>query len=196
MDSIQCKRCLHTYPYIEVIHLTSGDKTERICFTCHNQELAEDLGIDLKSVTAKVLTIADVDGVEHQFHIRQGVYPTGLAYEAIEVLENDVFGYHFAVLGNFDCDQKALYKELLKKIRTGLSKKYLKQEVLGGRQITSTTGWDIVGRIEADLAEDAMPQVVIDGKVYSWNELGRIITSHEGLNFRLAFKDMTEDIDE
>jgi hypothetical protein len=100
-----------------------------------------------------------------------------LAYEAIEVLENDVFGYHFAVLSDFDCDQRELYRDLLRKVRKGLSKKYLKHEVIGGHRLISTTGWDIVGRIESDLSEDDMAQAVIDGKVYSWSELGNIIES-------------------
>ena len=38
------------------------------------------------------------------------------------------------------------------------------------------------------------PMVVIDGREISWDELGRIVAAFEGWQFKLEFRDLSEEV--
>jgi len=50
----------------------------------------------------------------------------------------------------------------------------------------------IRGRIKYGFGEDS-PIVIIDGKPFTWDEFGRMITSYEGWQFRLKIVDKTDE---
>ena len=76
-------------------------------------------------------------------------------------------------------------------MRRSLSVKHL---VLSehGMQIADQT---VCGRIEWDESEDGrVPLLVIDGQKLSWDELGRMLMSFEGWQFRVAIRDRSEEV--
>ncbi|WP_439328952.1 DUF7713 domain-containing protein [Desulfofundulus thermosubterraneus] len=49
---------------------------------------------------------------------------------------------------------------------------------------------EVAGRIEYQSSEESTgPDVVIDGKRFSWEEFGRMVYTFEGWNFKLVFED-------
>jgi len=51
------------------------------------------------------------------------------------------------------------------------------------------------GRIEWDEETgDRLPRLVIDGEPVAWEEMGRMLMSHEGFQFRLEILDPTDEV--
>ncbi|MCE4554246.1 DUF7713 domain-containing protein [Roseateles cellulosilyticus] len=51
------------------------------------------------------------------------------------------------------------------------------------------------GTIGSDPDDDQrVPMVVIDGREISWDELGRMVSAFEGWQFKLEFRDLSEEI--
>jgi hypothetical protein len=71
-------------------------------------------------------------------------------------------------------------------MRRSLSVKHLERST-HGLQIADQT---VCGRIDWDASEDGrVPLLVIDGQEVSWRELGRMLMTFEGWQFRLAICD-------
>lgn len=160
------------------------------CVNCHNQIVAEYIGLDFEQVSFEPFKIKDSYGKKHTFYFEIQLVPTGVAIEAYERLKNDEEGYKFGILGDFDCDNRELHAELLQKIRRALSQKHLEK-----------SGWDksfyladiVRGRIGYNSDSDG-PLIVIDGKSFSLDEFGRMLMTYEGFQFRLEFLDPTEEV--
>ncbi|MEX3814389.1 hypothetical protein AB3X96_29650 [Paraburkholderia sp. BR13439] len=83
----------------------------------------------------------------------------------------------------------ALPSRLVEKMRRALSVRYID---FHERQIIDST---VRGRIEWDESQAGyLPLVVVDGKEVSWNELGRMLMSVEGWQFRLDIADPSEEL--
>lgn len=81
---------------------------------------------------------------------------------------------------------ESLFEKLLRKIKAGLATKYL-ENFEGQFHIKND---EVAGRIEYQSSEEsAGPDVVIDGKRFSWEEFGRMVYTFEGWNFKLVFGD-------
>ena len=53
----------------------------------------------------------------------------------------------------------------------------------------------VCGRIEWDDTSDGrVPLLIIDGHEVSWDELGRMLMSFEGWQFRMSIRDQSEDV--
>ena len=51
------------------------------------------------------------------------------------------------------------------------------------------------GTVDSDPDDDErVPLVVIDGREISWDELGRMVAAFEGWQFKLEFRDLSEEI--
>lgn len=53
----------------------------------------------------------------------------------------------------------------------------------------------LVGRIESSENSRDIPVLVIDGKAYSWNKVGKMLMSNEGFQIRMEIFDMTDDLE-
>jgi len=52
----------------------------------------------------------------------------------------------------------------------------------------------LVGRIEwDDDFNGQIPKVIIDGKAYTWNQVGKMLMSYEGWNLKLEITEEGED---
>ena len=81
---------------------------------------------------------------------------------------------------------------LLQKMRRALAYKHLEQTEHGmhfteGNVVRGHITWD-------DETDGQQPLVVIDGKEFSWTQLGRMVMSYEGWQFKLEIKDPSEEV--
>jgi hypothetical protein len=149
------------------------------------------LGLDKINNFIKNYTVKDSEGQEHYFEIRNRIYPMGVCWEANEIKDGELSGYKFAVHAELDDDQDEALQKLYKKIRKGLSKRYIKKENIQGYELYSINGNEIVGRIES---QDGKAVFIIDGREYSLEQLGNVLSSCEGWNFKLNVLDLIEDL--
>jgi hypothetical protein len=178
------------------IHLTDLDgRTKQVCQTCHNQLTADYMGIELSPFENGIYEYSGKNGKVHRFIINKMVLPVGIGYEATEITKNDAPGYKIGILDDIECDQEYLFYKLETKIKYTLSKRYLETITTpDGRKQTVLKNDEGVGRFEYDEHNDGIHKVVIDGKAFTWDELGRMLNAYEGFQFKLKIYDITEDV--
>ncbi len=198
MDRTRCDRCGKIVSSQELLTLDRGSisPAEHICNDCYNQGLAQRAGIDYRPLRAKTLTVQGIKGTEHVFSLTQLIHGNSLGIIAQEVTENDTPGFRFSVQGEVNEKQADLLERLTRKIEKNISAHYVGHHRFTGRTVPIINGFTVAGRVEASSSSESSetPTLVIDGKSYSWEELGRLITKFEGFQFKLDFIDMTDDL--
>lgn len=192
-----CQRCGSTFPsYETTIHLSGvvPDKTEILCSECFNRQAAMLMGLQIEEMDNKLIEIHGRGRKKHLFHISRIIYPTGIALEAIEIQDGERKGYKIAVNGELNCSQAELYEKLIKKVKKEVSRKYIEVKKVGWEKRNLIKEDEVAGRIEWDKNYNGrIPLVVIDGKEYTWEELGEMLMSFEGWNFKLKIFDASDD---
>lgn len=184
-----CDRCEKKDAYI---HWNSTVKSERLCLNCYNLMMTDMLDVEAKSYPDGV-TIQDGEGKPHQFRLRKRLDPIGVIMEAEELVDG---GYQFTVHGELDVDQGQLFLELIAKAERGMAEIYIqKGEFPNGQHYHSLANDRLVGRIDSDLSVERMPLVAIDGKSYTWDEVGKMLMSYEGFQLKLEMFDLFEEIE-
>lgn len=184
-----CERCGNA----EItIHLAVEESTVRLCQDCFNKMNSFELGVELEE-QPEAIYIPDVQGVMHHFNVIKRILPNGIFLEAKEHVS---FGYTFAVHGELDCDQSMLFQKLVDKVKHHLSKQYLQEITFpeSEQKQLVMVGDEIQGTFDYDENNEDAPLIIIDGKPYEWDELGKILRSNEGFQFQLKISDLTEDI--
>jgi hypothetical protein len=160
------------------------------CLPCHNRAVAAQQGIDFHHAEFQPVTLADTDGQPHTFHVQARLAPTGLVVEAFEGTGEQPGGYRFAVLGDFQADAMSLFTLLYEKMRAALGRRQVRRGELG---------WEIeldellTGRIEHDPESDLrLPVVTIDGRPFTWDQLGHMLMTFEGFTLELRVRDGIE----
>ena len=134
----------------------------------------------------------DVRGTQHEFQFRTRLFGPGLAIDAFELRDGGPAGYEFQVIGEPDDDPLQLLGKLIEKMRRALAVTHL-QDTEHGPQVNDRL--ILRGAIHSDPEEDLrVPMVVIDGREISWDELGRMVAAFEGWQFKLEFRDRSEEI--
>src|SRR5262249_26336240 len=154
-----------------------------LCSRCFNTEMAQLGGLaGFEHLDLKPVTLKDVAGKSHEFHFRTHLFGIGVALDAFEIRGGHPAGYQFKVIGEPEEDLLVLLGRLIEKIRRGLSRQHLKKEQYGV-QIADRA---VCGTIEWDQAQDgSVPLLNIDGTEITWEELGRMLMSFEGWQFKL-----------
>lgn len=180
-----CGKTLRPFDSISV-----ADVGER-CYRCFNEEMADRLGIDFDNTPIAPITVADVDGVRHRFEIRSMLVGTGHAMYAREVKNRDgEGGYRFEILGDLEADAQDLFKLLRERIRQGLSVRHV-QQTEHGWQLTE--GHRLRGVIEWDPeTEGALPLLTVDGRTFTWDQIGRMLMRFEGFTLNAIVQDTIE----
>ncbi|WP_404459777.1 hypothetical protein [Sutcliffiella horikoshii] len=128
------------------------------------------MGINLDDMPEK-FSVYDHSGTRRNFTNQQRLYPNGIFLEAVEDVE---FGFQFAVHDELDCNQTALFQQLVDKVKSGVSRKYIKQGVFpNGHTYHTITEDEVVGYVDHDEMRQPLPMIVIDGKPYTWEHLAR-----------------------
>lgn len=188
-----CEICKKNQANINLVR--DAGATQKICRDCFNVLSAEKMGIDLVPFESGIYKYPGRNKKVHRFMIEKRVLPMGIEYEAVEITKDGIPGYKVAVLEGIDCDQDYLFYKLEAKIKYTLSKKYLQTKTYpNGIRFTGLKEDEFVGRFECVKTNEEIHSVVIDGKVFSWEQLGRMLNTYEGFQFKLKIYDITEDI--
>ncbi|OTP73785.1 hypothetical protein PAMC26510_18015 [Caballeronia sordidicola] len=95
------------------------------------------------------------------------------------------------MLGDPLSDQFVLLGKLIEKMRRLLAVAHVRHGGLGLQIVNET----IRGRIEWDGVEHShMPCAVVDGRRVEWDELGRMLMTFEGWQFKLEVRDPSDEI--
>lgn len=182
-----CRACGATLGPAETIHV-AGEGPR--CYPCVNREIAERIGLDYDEPKFQPIVLEDADGTPHTFLIRSVLVPTGHELEAVEKTEGDRPGYRCAVLGGFEADPWDLFQRLYASMRDAVATRHVRRTEFGW-QLTSDQR--LVGRIEWDPESDArLPLVVIDGKGFTWEQVGHMLMTFEGFTLEARVKDTIE----
>ena len=178
-----CEACGTAVPAYDVVNYGSIEQGYReLCNRCFNAEVASALGLKrFENVRLHSVVMTDCAGERHEFHFRMRLLGSMAALDAFELTSGAPGGYQFQILGKPDDEPLSLLGRLIERMRRSLSVKHLVRSE-HGMQIAD---WTVRGRIEWDESEDGrIPLLVIDGQEVSWDELGRMLMSFEGWQFR------------
>jgi hypothetical protein len=157
----------------------------KLCINCNNRQMAELTGTDVPANVPEQITMKDIDGVTHTFEVEMLMFPVGMKLIAGEV--NSKTRYRAEVFGSLEGDFNELWNSLIRQIEGLLSVKYMGRD---GYFKESKA----VGYIEYNHERDAH-DVIIDGKPYTWQDLEKNISSHEGFRIKIEFFDSDDIVD-
>jgi len=192
-NTICCDACSRAVPAYDIVTYGSIEQGYReLCSHCFNAEVASTLGLEgFENVRLEPIVMTDCAGEKHEFHLRLRLLGSMVALEAFELRGGAPAGYQFQMLGEPEDDSLSLLGRLVERMRRSLSVKHLVRSEHDA-QIADQT---VCGRIEWDESEDSrVPLLVIDGQEVSWDELGRMLMSFEGWQFRLEIRDCSEEV--
>ena len=193
-QQIRCSSCGQITPSYEIVNYGSVEHGYReICLQCLNTEMAKAAGLEgFEHVKFEPVGLTDCTGEVHEFHFRTNLFGTGVALDAFELRDGLPSGYQFQIIGNPEDDLLVLLGQLIQKMRRGLSTKHLTDGQYG-LQIADHRV--VRGMIEWDDAHDGrVPLLIIDGREITWDELGRMLMSFEGWQFKLTLGDKSEEL--
>lgn len=182
-----CERCGSS----EVkIHFTMDEIRMDICNDCYNELMSEKFEVELEPLI-ETFSLSDYQGISRTFHIERRLHPIGIYLEASENIE---FGYKFAVHGELNSNQYELLKKLIEKVRKGIGKQQVETKVFpNGQTVKTILNDQFTGLIEYDENTEGTPLVIIDGKPFTWEEVGQMVMSYEGFQIKLKMYEMTDD---
>lgn len=193
MHEARCERCGKSIK--QSVHITD-DKGQNyiLCRDCNNAMVAERLGINNFVDFTRNYRVKDIDGEEHVFEISKEIFFMGVQWRAVEIKNGEIEGYQFAVYAGLDDDSVEGLQKLYEKINNGLSRKYIEKKEFQGQTLYSLIDDKVAGRIEWDDQYDGrIPRLIIDGKPYTWEQLGNMLMGYEGWNFHLKIVEAGED---
>ena len=195
MNKFHCQACGAITASHDIVHFGSaGDVYRDLCTACFNTEMAARAGLhQFENVQLAPVGIADCDGAMHEFHFRTRLLGDILSLEAFELVEGNPAGYQFQLVGLAEEEIFVLLGRLIQRIRRTLSVKHITHERgMLGHQIVDSV---VRGRVEWDEAEEGrIPQVLVDGRTYTWEELGEMLMTFEGWQFKLEMFDPSDEV--
>ena len=189
-----CEVCGTAVPAYDVVNYGSIEQGYRkLCNRCINAEVANALGLEgFENVRLHPVVMTDCAGERHEFHFRMRLLESMAALDAFELTDGVPGGYQFQILGKPDDEPLSLLGRLIERMRRSLSVKHL----VHGEHGAQIADEKVCGQIEWDESADGrrVPLLVIDGQEVSWDELGRMLMTFEGWQFRLAISDRSEEV--
>ncbi len=188
---MKCDYCGGKSSWGMVIIRDSSGLEHHYCRGCHNEVMSLAVGVDNFTDFIKTYQVNDANGNVHIFEIDKEIFGLGIKWIAYEIRNGEVEGYQFMVYSELGNNPIASLQKLYNKINKGLSKIYVVQEKIEGRVSRSLPYDKIVGRIEwDDDSNGEVPKIVIDGKTYTWHEVGKMIMGYEGYNLMINVHEM------
>jgi hypothetical protein len=194
-DAAQCEDCKREVPNYDTIHTTVAEQQSRlVCTRCFNAVIAKQSGVDFVHPDFAPITLEDAAGRCHQFHFRTRQGGDHMAVDAFEVEDGIPAGYQFQVLGDPEQDPLEIFQQLLERMRRALARRHIEKGDLGPKIAESDEGWIVRGQLEWDERQEGrLPRLIVDGESYSWDEVGRMLMSFEGLQVKLEVYDPSEE---
>ena len=155
-----------------------------LCQDCHNEFVAQTLRMGSPEDITKKLSFIGKDGKTYNFAIEFEIFPTDKLLTATEIGKTkrmtDVFGA-------LDADAYEMLETLKKRIKKLVSVKYIDDDGYFAKN-------KAVGYVEYNL-ERERHEIIIDGKPYSWSEIEKNISAHEGWKIKIEFADHGDELD-
>ena len=191
----RCEDCGGQVADLDIIHLTLSDREQRkVCTRCYNTRMAAWAGVNFDHPSFESMVLTDIAGTPHQFHFRTRHGGGHVAVEAFEIQDGSPSGYEFQVLGELEEEPLLIFQRLFERMRRALARGHIEQTEFGPQIAKSGEEWVVRGRIEWDPAEDGrVPRLVVDGRTYPWDEVGRMLMSFEGFQVKLEVFDRSEE---
>jgi hypothetical protein len=164
--------------------MRQGEKNVHYCIDCHNKLLAELMGVNLPGDIPKEITLYDNEMNLHLFALEFMLFPHCKSLKAYETGESK---YKCGVRGELDDSFFQMWTQLMERLEKMMSVKYL----------TSDGCWNgekLLGYLDYSNDSNAC-NVVIDGKAYTWEELGQIVATSEGFQIKIEIADPTDELD-
>ena len=187
----RCDDCGRQVPNYDTINLTAVDRTRLVCTRCFNARIA---GVDFEHPSFEPVVLEDAAGKPHEFHFSTRHGGSHIAVEAFEVEDGHPSGYQFQVLGDPTKEPIAIFQQLFERMRRALARRHIVESEHGSQIADSAEGSVVRGHIEWDEYEHGrVPRLVVDGKSYSWDQIGRLLMSFEGFQLKLEVYDKSEE---
>jgi hypothetical protein len=190
---MHCESCGSEVPDYDIVNYGSVEHGYRqLCNQCFNAEVATAKGPEnFENRRFDPIVMSDCAGDEHEFHFRTRLLGAVVAMDAFEVKRGQPAGYQFQIVDDSEVELISLLVRLIERMRRRLSVKDLVQS----DQRLEIADQTVRGRIEWDESKDGhMPLLVIDGREVSWEELGRMLMTFEGWQFRMEIRDRSEEV--
>ena len=186
-----CERCELNKAKVRLDN-SAEESSMYLCTDCYNEIMVEELEVNIEPLIES-FSIKDHQGTSRTFHVERRLHPMGIYLEAAENVD---FGYKFAVHGELNCNQQELLNKLIEKARRGTRKQQIEQRAFpSGQTYNSIIDNQITGLLDYDEACDGTPLVIVDGKPYKWEELGKMLMAYEGFQIKLITYDITDDVE-
>jgi hypothetical protein len=179
------ERCMLCDNPAQVYISGEPDVDLKLCIDCNNRHVADLIDVEVPVDVPKHIIMNDVDGVPHKFEVELLMFPVGMTLIAAEVEKET--RYRADVFAGFDKDFDDLWKMLIHQIEGFLSVKYIDQNALFKE-------YKAIGYVSYNEERDAH-DVIIDGKPYTWQELEKNLSLHEGFRIKIEFADSHEILD-
>ena len=192
--SLLCDACGTPIAGYEAIHYGSEHQPYRdLCYPCFNAMVAEKFGLtNFDNPRLAPLDLTDARGKSHHFILQVHLFMPGVAVDAVEIREGEPKGYRFQIIGDPEDDILALSGRLVERLRRALAMTHIEKDKQFGWRIKDQV---VRGQITWDENMDGrMPLAVIDGHEIPWEEVGRMLMSFEGFQFKLEIKDRSEEL--
>jgi hypothetical protein len=171
-------------PAMVQIDTEDSGECHHYCFNCHNREMAELYDTDMPDFVPERLSVPGRNGRMHEFDIEFIIFGTGKSLTATEVGKTT---RKADVWGSLDDDFDEMLDTLKRRIKKALSVKYMDQD-------GHIKDQKMVGYIDYD-RDKGEHIIFVDGKPFSWEELGRNIPSYEGWKIKIEFGGLGEELD-
>ena len=193
MQQITCDACRQPTVAHDVVNYGSMEGGFRqLCGRCFNEAAASRLGLqDFEHVRFEPVCMVDACGAKHEFQFRTRLFGPGMAIDAFELRDGCPAGYRFQAIGEAQDDPLELLGRLIGKMRRALARTHI-DDTDHGPQVNDRL--ILRGTVDSDPdQDDRVPRVVVDGREISWDELGRMVAAFEGWQFKLEFRDQSEE---
>lgn len=173
----------------------SPEESLHLCWDCHNDRLAEEMGLILKPFRNGIYKYTGPGNNKHQFYIHRMLLPMGISYKASEQTRSRKPGFEISVTGELDCDQDTLFARLDAKIRSTILNPYLEAHTNpAGQKRLNIRNDEVAGYFLNNNRNNGTYEVVIDGQVFTWEEFGQMMEPYEGFQFKLKILDPYDDV--
>ena len=166
-----------------------------VCDRCFDRRISAHTGLPRLPDPPPPIVLAGPDGRQH--HLRYRVWRAGVGIE-VQLDETGVpvgEGYQFAVLGDNDADVDLLVAEVLSTAETEIGRQYLERTTDRHRWTVGDDG-QVAGRLVGSGGGGTGEpyNVVVDGRMMTWEELAMALESFEGWGFRPVIEDRVRDL--
>ena len=162
---------------------------ERLCDRCLNEHISAQTGWPRLPDPPDPEEVVAGDGRRISFRYRLTWAPSGvLGAEAEQLGVAPRDGYQYQVLGEHHEDPAVVLARLRSKVHDEVGRAYV--EPSDGDPGWHLTDLEVAGRVTWSGDSSVLePAVVIDGRLFDWSTLGRMVATFEGRAFSMRFSD-------